>query len=64
MLFLDSPSQLAPASAWQDYLVRLALLNQHDRTVVQEKARAERMITLLLAEEALDRQAAAPPPSL
>lgn len=60
MLFIDSPSQLAPATAWQAYLARLDKLNPHDRTVAQEKQRAQRLITLLLEEESLDRQASTP----
>jgi hypothetical protein len=56
MMFLESPSQLAPSSEWVNYALRLEKLNPHDRTVVSEKQRAKRMIALLLEEEELDRQ--------
>lgn len=58
MMFLDSPSQLAPSTEWQAWRLRLNKLNPHDSTVVAEKLRADRMVALLLEEEELDRQAA------
>ena len=57
MLFIDSPSLLAPVAVWQAYAERLNALNPHDRTVVAEKARAQRIIGLLQEEVVLDAAA-------
>lgn len=62
MMFLDSPSQLAPSSEWRAWRIRLNTLNPHDSTVVAEKLRADRLLALLLEEEVLDRQISASTP--
>lgn len=54
MLFIDGPSQFAPVSTWQVYLKHLKTLNQGDRSVVQETARARRIITILMSDRSYD----------
>mgnify|MGYP001547919695 CR=1 FL=1 len=44
MMFLESPSQFAPVSKWEAWSERLKTFNPHDKTVVAEKQRAERII--------------------
>lgn len=57
ILFLESPSQIAPSSEWKAWRERLNKLNPHNRSVVEEKKRADRIIQLLIEEEELDRLA-------
>lgn len=47
MMLLESPSQAAPISKWIEWAERLKTFNPHDRTVVEEKKRAQRVIALL-----------------
>ena len=47
MLFLESPSQFSPVSTWEAWAERLKTFNPHDKTVVSEKRRVERIIAQL-----------------
>lgn len=47
MMFLESPSLFAPLSKWEEWANRLNTFNPHDRTVVEEKSRTQKMIALL-----------------
>jgi hypothetical protein len=57
MMFLDSPSQLAPAQEWKAYVARLDDLDARDVTVIAEKERAGRILALLEDEAAVPYEA-------
>ncbi len=54
MMFLESPSQLAPIEVWLQWAQRLETFNARDKTVIAEKLRAQEIIEILREEEALD----------
>jgi hypothetical protein len=55
MMFLDSPSPIAPVSEWLKWVQRLEKLDPHDATVIAEKARSQRLLKLLQEEDAADQ---------
>ena len=58
MKFLESPSPVASVATWERWAARLNKLNPHDKTVIAEKQRAQRIIEQLREEDELDRVAA------
>ncbi|MYM81806.1 hypothetical protein GTP44_07520 [Duganella sp. FT50W] len=53
MNFIDAPSLFTPTSVWEAYAERLKTMNPADPTVVSEKKRAAKVISMLKAPVAV-----------
>ncbi len=54
MLFINSPSPLAPVDVWEKYIEQLNNMNPNEKTVIQEKLRAKNIIQTIKEEDLKD----------
>jgi hypothetical protein len=53
MNFIDGPSLFAPLHVWEAWAERLKTMNPSDQTVISEKKRTARVISMLKAPVAV-----------